>query len=262
MLSFYVRRRVLFCFAFLSYFYIDSVFGHGMMLDPPGRSSRWRYNSSAPVNYDDNGLNCGGMTVQWQQNNGKCGLCGDNYAAKMPRANEIGGYYGGVGVITKFFRGTFTIRVGVRITTNHLGYFRFDLCDLKQFGTESEDCFKKYELRFVDGSDRLYIGTTAGWIAADIVLPDRLNCEHCVLRWTYTGGNNWGPCGNGTSALGCGPQETFVNCADVSIASAANHRVYLSRPWPEVRSLEVLVDSEVPEFYRQIWLYKKRVGYI
>ena len=31
-----------------------------------------------------------------------------------------------------------------------------------------------------------------------------------------TGINN-NPCGNGTSAYGCGNQETFRNCADVAI---------------------------------------------
>jgi len=31
-------------------------------------------------------------------------------------------------------------------------------------------------------------------------------------------GNNWGICGNGTGAVGCGDnQETFRNCADVAI---------------------------------------------
>ena len=29
--------------------------------------------------------------------------------------------------------------------------------------------------------------------------------------------NNWGVCGNGTGATGCGPQETYRNCADVSV---------------------------------------------
>jgi hypothetical protein len=31
------------------------------------------------------------------------------------------------------------------------------------------------------------------------------------------GGNNWGTCSNGTSGLGCGPQETFRSCADIRI---------------------------------------------
>ena len=37
----------------------------------------------------------------------------------------------------------------------------------------------------------------------------RLSCSQCILQWTYTAGNNWGVCANGTGELGCGPQETF-----------------------------------------------------
>ena len=38
-------------------------------------------------------------------------------------------------------------------------------------------------------------------------------------------GNNWGICQDGSGALGCGPQETFVNCADVAIRPA------IARKW-------------------------------
>ncbi|RXG62232.1 hypothetical protein Avbf_10632, partial [Armadillidium vulgare] len=37
--------------------------------------------------------------------------------------------------------------------------------------------------------------------------------------------NNWGQCGNGTGRLGCGPQETFKNCADVSISASVEGTV-------------------------------------
>lgn len=30
-------------------------------------------------------------------------------------------------------------------------------------------------------------------------------------------GNNWGKCGDGSQQVGCGPQETYRNCADVSV---------------------------------------------
>jgi len=30
-------------------------------------------------------------------------------------------------------------------------------------------------------------------------------------------GNNWGFCEDGTGALGCGPQETFRACSDISL---------------------------------------------
>lgn len=42
---------------------VANVYGHGMMLNPVGRQSRWRYDSSAPPNYTDNELYCGGITV-------------------------------------------------------------------------------------------------------------------------------------------------------------------------------------------------------
>lgn len=49
--------------------------------------------------------------------------------------------------------------------------------------------------------------------------PNRIN-NRCI---TYVNvhknvvGNNWGYCRNGTDAPGCGPQEHFRNCADISI---------------------------------------------
>lgn len=43
---------------------INSVTGHGKLIDPPGRSTMWRYNFSTPVNYDDNQLFCGGYQVK------------------------------------------------------------------------------------------------------------------------------------------------------------------------------------------------------
>lgn len=48
-------------------------------------------------------------------------------------------------------------------------------------------------------------------------LPSDLTCEHCVLQWQYTAGNNWGVCANGTEGLGCGNQEQFYSCSDIAI---------------------------------------------
>ncbi|XP_035780461.1 uncharacterized protein LOC118460342 [Anopheles albimanus] len=53
-------------------------------------------------------------------------------------------------------------------------------------------------------------------------LPDTLVCRHCVFRWTYVAGNNWGYCSDGTGKLGCGPQETFKTCSDIRIADATD----------------------------------------
>lgn len=49
------------------------------------------------------------------------------------------------------------------------------------------------------------------------MLPEGLTCSQCVLQWRYVAGNNWGTCENGTEMVGCGPQEEFRACSDVSI---------------------------------------------
>lgn len=37
--------------------------GHGMLMDPVNRASRWRFNSSAPQDWTDNEGYCGGISV-------------------------------------------------------------------------------------------------------------------------------------------------------------------------------------------------------
>ena len=37
--------------------------GHGRLMEPPGRSSMWRFGFNTPKNYDDNALYCGGFQV-------------------------------------------------------------------------------------------------------------------------------------------------------------------------------------------------------
>ncbi|XP_068152539.1 uncharacterized protein [Drosophila tropicalis] len=198
--------------------------GHGRMMSPVGRSSRWRYDSSAPTNYDDTGLYCGGFWKQ-TENGGLCGLCGDDWSLEQPRPNELGGKYGG-GVIVESYIATTTAEIVVEVTANHLGNFQFHLCDLDEFGSESDDCFNKYPLKFSDGSLKQDINTTMGTIKSTVDLPSGVQCEHCVMRWTYTAGNNWGVCEDGTGAMGCGAQETFVNCADISILSSVKSLLY------------------------------------
>lgn len=44
-----------------------------------------------------------------------------------------------------------------------------------------------------------------------------MECGNCVLQWRYVAGNNWGMCADGTGAVGCGPQEEFRACADITI---------------------------------------------
>lgn len=129
----------------------------------------------------------------------------------------------GEGVIVESYVPGSEIQIQVRITANHKGYFKFHLCDLTQYNKESEMCFKKYPLKVYESEDgyRYYLPTTnIGMFEPNIQLPD-IVCDHCILRWTYIAGNNWGICPNGTAAIGCGPQEHFVGCADVSLLNVS-----------------------------------------
>ena len=55
---------------------------HGRLLDPIARSSAWRLLSEGklderfPVDYNDASMFCGGAYQQWDENKGKCGICG------------------------------------------------------------------------------------------------------------------------------------------------------------------------------------------
>lgn len=37
------------------------------------------------------------------------------------------------------------------------------------------------------------------------------------MQWRYIAGNNWGMCEDGTGAVGCGAQEEFRACSDITI---------------------------------------------
>lgn len=78
------------------------VAGHGRLMDPPARNAMWRFGYPNPVNYNDNELFCGGYAVQWEQNKGQCGVCGDAYHLKTPRPHEAGGEFA-KGIISRYY---------------------------------------------------------------------------------------------------------------------------------------------------------------
>ena len=69
-----------------------SVYGHGMIMDPVSRASRWRKGYGGPKEYTDNQLSCGGRNVQWGKHKGKCGVCGDEYGIKNPNFQYPGAF--------------------------------------------------------------------------------------------------------------------------------------------------------------------------
>lgn len=79
--------------------------------------------------------------------------------------------------------------VGVMLTANHLGYFKFALCPVDVWGEESEECFAAYPLNLTTGEDRLPVPTSeVGWYNATLQLPEDVTCRHCVVQWTYITG--------------------------------------------------------------------------
>ncbi|KAJ8924207.1 hypothetical protein NQ315_006998 [Exocentrus adspersus] len=196
------------------------VVGHGMMLDPPGRASMWRFDIAGSVpDYNDDQNNCGGLGV-YVANGLQCGVCGDAFTDPHPQDNENTGKFG-VGKVVKTYQSGSVIETEIKLTTNHKGTFTYSLCVLPNPNAPEpgESCFQPLNLE--DGSSVYTIqDQTEGAkinIKNRVQLPAGVTCERCVLRWQYRAGNNWGDCGDGTSGLGCGNQETFRSCADVTI---------------------------------------------
>ncbi|XP_052785654.1 uncharacterized protein LOC128221204 [Mya arenaria] len=215
---------------------LPEVKGHGMLWDPPQRSTAWRRGYPLPVedrNYNDNELFCGGRTVQWEQNKGKCGVCGDNYADDIKDNESINGKYVINRSITGYYVRGQTIDVTVKLTANHKGWWEFKLCPLENYNTVvTQECLDEHILTFTDvGETRLYLAdngfTESKSYKVKLDLPDDVTCDNCVLQWKYYTGNSWGcsisPDGEKECCTGCGGgQETFQNCADIKISGSGS----------------------------------------
>jgi len=199
-------------------FAIAGVNGHGRFMKPVSRSSVWRVpefqGQNPPPNYDDNQLYCGGIH-QADDPGSNCGVCGDPKSQASPRDNERGGKYA-KGIITGRYNAGQVIDVEVDLTTSHLGNMEWRLC--ADANDESQECFNRHVLQLADGSGTKYPAGPTGMYRTRVKLPDGVRCNHCVIQWNYRAGNNWGDCGDGTTKPGCGPQETFRGCSDVTIS--------------------------------------------
>jgi len=197
---------------------------HGRLMDPAARNAMWRKGYPNPVNYNDNELYCGGFVVQYQKNKGKCGVCGDDFREKVPRRHEAGGEFG-QGIIARRYSMGQVIDIEAELTTNHKGWMEVKLCphnNPKEVITQG--CLDRNPLmiaetpgqsgiRFVIPEDSKKVEIFR-W---KVKLPDGVTCSNCVLHWKYFAGNTWDLCEDGKGSVGCGNQETFINCADITI---------------------------------------------
>ncbi|KAH3884486.1 uncharacterized protein LOC127832630 [Dreissena polymorpha] len=191
--------------------------GHGRLVEPPSRSSMWRFGFKTPVNYNDNQLYCGGYDVQWKQNGGRCGVCGDPFNGV--RENEAGGRYA-TGTIARHYSEGQTITVTIDVTTNHGGYFEFRICPTNNLrNPATEACLNQNLLRQPNGQTKWYLPEGTRTFSLNLVLPRSLTCSQCVLQWKWNTASNWDCDVNNNCCKGCGPQEQFLGCADVAIGS-------------------------------------------
>lgn len=121
-------------------------------------------------------------------------------------------------MIVKSYKMGDLIPVSVKLTQEHLGFFSFKICNLQE-QKETEACFDKWPILFKDGSSKHKVLAGVKDYELEIRLPVDLRCNHCVLRWVYIAGNSWGWCDKAQTkgALGCGDQEEFRSCSDISI---------------------------------------------
>ena len=221
-------------------FVIPEASCHGRLIDPPARSTAWRYGYDTPINYDDNALFCGGFSRQWNQvNKGRCGICGDPFDAKIKDHELPNGKYTKPLRITGNYSQGEEILVKVQLTATHKGFFEFRLCPETSMQKEvTQECLDKNLLKMIkkkgtvlgDDLTKFYITEDYPRVySIPVILPSNVTCDRCVLQWTYTCGNNWGRCPDGTGRLGCGPQETFRGCSDVTISAAQNFKKQIDR---------------------------------
>ena len=109
----------------------------------------------------------------------------------------------------------------IEIVANHGGTFDFEMCwrdswDLK----ETEECFEPLNMTGAAEDEvgyELDSGSGVGIFTMSLDLPTNRTCENCILRWHWKSANNWGVCDDGSERVGCGYQEVYRNCADISV---------------------------------------------
>ncbi|CAB3371645.1 Hypothetical predicted protein [Cloeon dipterum] len=197
--------------------FASRVSGHGFCKSPPSRSSMWNYGYETPISYEYNQLWCGGYQLQNEVYEGKCGPCGDSFGDARPRANENTGKYG-LGIVTGTYTQGQVLTATVDITANHGGWIQFAICKLNTTNQlETEECFVPLKLKDSNETKFMLSSTDNIDTTVQLQLPPHLVCQRCVLQWHYHTASRWGICDDGSVGNGCGPQETFRTCSDISI---------------------------------------------
>ena len=132
--------------------------------------------------------------------------------------------------MTGFYEPGREMDVWIEVTAPHRGSFEFKLCPATAVGGREEEkevtqeCLDRQPL-IVDGKGyRWELGDKgAGNYTMKVSLPKDLTCDRCILQWTWTTANFNAKCPDGEWRMGCGPQETFRQCSDISVKSGNNN---------------------------------------
>jgi len=204
---------------------VSLVSGHGRLVEPPSRSSMWRFGFATPHDYDDTAGFCGGFNTQWAVNDGKCGVCGDAWNAEVKEHEAPGGKFA-TGTIVREYTAGQSIDISVEVTANHRGSFTFRLCRAPSAEQDpSQECLDQHLLTTSTGEQEWVLPSESnGMYDLQVELPQDYECKQCLLQWTWRVANNWGTCEDGSGAIGCGKQEHFRACADVSITREGDEK--------------------------------------
>ena len=152
-------------------------------------------------------------------------MCGDPWNG--PHDHEEGGKYA-KGIIVREYLVWTRIPVTVDLTANIKGWFEFRICAKDDPNKKTtHECLDKHLLKEVKtGISRWVVPKkTYGQITIMLQLPRDLVCKACVLQWKYNGGTHWGKDPKtDKECVGCGPQDEFYGCADVSVVKEKSDR--------------------------------------
>ena len=162
---------------------IGLAYQHAIFWDPPARQSMGQARPSChlPINVDHMSVWCGGAGPMHNSvNQGKCGICGDEFSISN-KEYEAGGKYAN-GVIAKSYMPGQLIDVKVKLIANHKGFFTFALCAHNNPNTSPDrSCFINNPLT-VNGGGRYYATIGTGYKEMKVQLPAGLTCKQCILQ--------------------------------------------------------------------------------
>ncbi|ODM92310.1 hypothetical protein Ocin01_14376, partial [Orchesella cincta] len=176
--------------------------GHGRLIKPPSRSSVWRLpefvSQNPAVNYNDNQLFCGGIHQVDDPGLGLLWVCGRPFFQQRNHHME--------GRLDRLL--TFEGFMGMETSVRYPG----------QENQLFKPTFTAMSCGIQAQGRNVGVGLTGIYRAPTETFLLGLLATIVFIQWNYRAGNNWGVCADGTGKVGCGPQETFRGCADISIS--------------------------------------------